>query len=274
MLICGWKENEGAVKQVVSSGRCTCLMVHWRAVRNRMKHYWCATFGGVYVRVSHDNTYCNGWLNGLKLEEHLASFFWTHSPYLILGHPQKQFTSQHPEAGHSAVHEKLKNMNSFIMQYKSYLQHEHLKVPSPSALFHSHFGETFVVQPGFDLCRCGRHVQSHWPTSVPLWGSATGIKCHIWNMLSKLGYSAELRVTSLTGRSSMGPLPIIGSRTFWGTLPSSSRALRTSHHCLDFWTTCKKAQRTEHLKQINVSTESSNSYDCGCGKCTNGFMKM
>lgn len=51
-------------------------------------------------------TYCNGWLNGLKLEEDFASFFWTHSPYLILGHPQKQFTSQHRESGHSAAHEK------------------------------------------------------------------------------------------------------------------------------------------------------------------------
>lgn len=32
----------------------------------------------------------------------------------------------------------------------------------PFVLFHSHSGEAFVLQPGFNLCRCGCHVQANW----------------------------------------------------------------------------------------------------------------
>lgn len=105
---------------------------------------------------------------------------------------------------------------------------ERVKAPSRSPR-HSHSGETFVLQPGFDLCGRGVHVQSHRTATVPLLGrDSDKVTCQ------HIGYSARQRVPQLTGRSSMGPLLCIGSRTFWGMWPSSPPPLRTSHHCLDF----------------------------------------
>lgn len=49
---------------------------------------------------------------------------------------------------------------------------------------------------------------------------------------------AEPPITQLTGASSMGRPLFIGSKTFWGTFPSSLRLFRTSHHRLDCWITC------------------------------------
>lgn len=66
-----------------------------------------------------------------------------------------------------------------------------------------------------------------------------------------IGSSAAIRVTELTSSSSMGPSLFIGSRTFWGTWPSSSRALLTSHHCFDFWTTCKKPKEP-HISSTDM----------------------
>lgn len=194
----------------------------------------CKSF--VCVCISWHITYCNGWLNGLKLEEDPSSLFWTHSPYLILAHPQKQFASQHPEAVHSAA----------TWSGTKQIQHA-LQVLFTSwssnilcVYHHSHSGETFVLQPGFDLCRSGVHVQTKWSPTVSLWGRVKGKKCHMLNLLN--ANTAELCVTLLTGASSMGPLLLTGSRTFRGTLPSWSRVLRTSHHCLDFWITCGMAK--------------------------------
>jgi len=40
----------------LSSGRCTCQMVHWPAAEDRIKHYWCA--GGWCVWRLHHMTHC------------------------------------------------------------------------------------------------------------------------------------------------------------------------------------------------------------------------
>lgn len=47
------------------------------------------------------------------------------------------------------------------------------------------------------------------------------------------------RVEEHTGESAATPLLLIVSRILCGTLPSSPSWLRTSHHCLDFWITCR-----------------------------------
>lgn len=47
------------------------------------------------------------------------------------------------------------------------------------------------------------------------------------------------RVEEHTGESAASPLLLTDSRTLCGTLPSSPSWLRTSHHCLDFWITCR-----------------------------------
>lgn len=100
-----------------------------------------------------------------------------------------------------------------------------------------HLGEPFVIQPRSDLCRWRAHVQSLLAVSLSLCD-------RIKKKLSSVKYAKFIinAVNVQLTLSSMGPSDIMGSKTFWGMLPSSPRALRTSHHCLFFWTTFPKKQ--------------------------------
>lgn len=174
--------------------------------------------------------YRDGWLDGLQLEEDFASFFWTHCSYLILGHPQKQFTSQHPKSVHSAACEK--DQKAWIGDIVS----DKHKADSSCHLVRLTFWRS--------LC-----------TPARLWPGLTWSSCPEWDLLRRCVWVAvedsrgvkRLRWPSRgvgntakhTGDSTPGPLLLGDSRTFCGTLPSSPRLLRTSHHCLDFWITCR-----------------------------------
>ena len=66
------------------------------------------------------------------------------------------------------------------------------KSQSKNAPFYSHSGEAFLLQPGFDLCRCGVQVQVDLTSGVPLSERTKGTSCH---MTSQRGYSAAPRVS-------------------------------------------------------------------------------
>lgn len=190
-------------------------------------------------------TYRNGWLHSLKLEEDLASFLWTNCPYFILGHSQEQFTSKHPESVDSAAWNK--GMNS-IWSVKHILQHNNptlsLRFPhilekplcSSQALTCGDVEFMSRVTPPRMFCCEGE--QKSWDNVCEMCvvtQQSSGCHCH-------------------TGRSSTSPLFLSGSRTFCGTLPSSSRLLRTTHHCLDFWITCKNTTRVGLDIVVNYTT--------------------
>lgn len=180
-------------------------------------------------------TYCNGWLHGLKLEEDLASFLWTHCPYFILCHSQEQFTSKHPESVDGAAWNKGMNIissrsNTFysttIPQLSLRFPHI-LEKPLYSSQALTCTGVEFMSRVTPPRMFCCEGQQRSWDDVCEI--------CVVTQQSSGCH--------SHTGGSSTSPLLLIDSRTFCGMLPSSSRLLRTSHHCLDFWITCKNTTR-------------------------------
>ena len=188
-----------AMSLSISSGRCMGLMVHWRAIGTKMNHHWFVLSCLVNVYILHGTI--------LTAMADLTPWSWKKTFPPSSGHtvlisslviPSSWWPFSTPRLDAVLLNKNNKTqLYGLIIKYVTNLLNKHLWSPSsPCGSCHSHFGETFVIQPGFDLWRCGAHVQSHWATtSVSLWGGGKGRKCHLWNLLNTSLSKATVCVT-------------------------------------------------------------------------------
>lgn len=230
-----WSGKERS--RLISSGCCTCLTVHWRAVgrRGRKVTVWCAVvrvssvFASVMWPTAMDDFTAWSWKKTLPPSSgqtvRISSLVIPRSS-LPVSTP-RVLTVLHETKGwilfhHSQTHFTAKQSHSRPSGFPHILEKP---LRSSQALTCGDVEFMSRVTPPRVFCCEGE--QRSWDDACEM--------CVVTQQSS--GCHGH------TGGSSTSPLLLIGSRTFCGTLPSSSRLLRTSHHCLDFWITCKNTTR-------------------------------